>query len=99
MKQKMENFASSEIEAIAEKRGRNAEWAKTAVRESASITAEKALDLHVIDLIATDIPDLLKQLERPQRRPRQVEYQRRDRCRRFPWTPARNSSNCSGARK
>jgi membrane-bound serine protease (ClpP class) len=63
MKQKMENFASSEIEAIANKRGRNADWAKTAVRESASITAEKALDLRVIDLIAKDIPDLLKQLD------------------------------------
>ncbi|HYG24993.1 MAG TPA: nodulation protein NfeD [Verrucomicrobiae bacterium] len=62
MKQKLENFASSYIEGIAEKRGRNAEWARSAVRESASITAEKALELNVIDLIAADIPDLLKQL-------------------------------------
>lgn len=59
MKQKLENFASSYIEAIAEKRGRNADWAKSAVRESASITAEKALELNVIDLIAADVPDLL----------------------------------------
>jgi membrane-bound serine protease (ClpP class) len=59
MKQKLENFASSYIEGIAEKRGRNAEWAKSAVRESASITAEKALELNVIDLLAEDIPDLL----------------------------------------
>jgi membrane-bound serine protease (ClpP class) len=63
MKQKLENFASSEIEAIAQRRGRNAEWARTAVRESASITAEKALETRVIDLIATNIPDLLKQLD------------------------------------
>jgi membrane-bound serine protease (ClpP class) len=35
MKQKLESFASSSIQAIAEKRGRNAEWAKSAVRESA----------------------------------------------------------------
>jgi membrane-bound serine protease (ClpP class) len=62
MKQKLENFASSSIQAIAEKRGRNAEWAKSAVRESASITAEEALGLKVIDLIAADMPDLLKQL-------------------------------------
>jgi membrane-bound serine protease (ClpP class) len=62
MKQKLENFASSTIEAIAEKRGRNAEWAKAAVKESASITAEKALDMNVIDLIATNVPDLLSQL-------------------------------------
>src|SRR5882724_2321118 len=63
MKQKLENFASSYIEAIAEKRGRNVEWAKSAVRESASITSEKALELKVIEIIAKDLPDLLKQLD------------------------------------
>ena len=63
MKLKLENFASSYIEAIADKRGRNVEWAKSSVRESASITAEKALELKVIDLIAKDIPDLLCQLD------------------------------------
>lgn len=63
MKQKLENFASSYIEAIAEKRGRNVEWAKSSVVESKSITAEKALELKVIDLIATDVPDLLRKLD------------------------------------
>src|SRR5712691_2913882 len=63
MKQKLENFASSYIEAIAEKRGRNVEWAKSSVVESKSITAEKALELKVIDLIAKDFPDLLRQLD------------------------------------
>ena len=63
MKQKMENFAVSYIEAIAEKRGRNVEWAKSSVRESASITAEKALELKVIEIIAKDLPDLLKQMD------------------------------------
>src|SRR5688572_21603084 len=43
MKQKMENYASSFIESIANKRNRNVEWAKSAVVESAAITAEKAL--------------------------------------------------------
>jgi membrane-bound serine protease (ClpP class) len=62
MKQKLENFASSEIEAIAHRRGRNAAWATNSVRESASVTAEKALELHVIDLIAPTLPDLLKAL-------------------------------------
>ncbi len=62
MKQKLENFASSYIEAIAQKRGRNAEWARSAVRESASITAEQALKVNVIDLIATDMQDLLAKL-------------------------------------
>lgn len=62
MKQKMENFATSYIEAIAQKRGRNVEWARSSVRESASITAEKALELKVIEIIAQDLPDLLGQL-------------------------------------
>src|SRR5258706_565542 len=63
MKQKLENFASSYIEAIAEKRHRNVEWAKESVRASASITAEKARDLKVIEIIALDLPDLLRQLD------------------------------------
>jgi membrane-bound serine protease (ClpP class) len=63
MKQKTENYAMGIIEAIAMKRGRNAEWAKGAVRDSLAITAEKALATNVIDLIAEDIPDLLKQLD------------------------------------
>ena len=62
MKEKLENFATSYIEAIAQKRGRNVEWAKSSVRESASITAEKALELKVIEIIAPDLPDLLRQL-------------------------------------
>src|SRR2546423_5268189 len=63
MKQKLENFSVSYIEAIAARRHRNVEWAKSAVRESASISAEKALELIVIDLIAADLPDLLRQLD------------------------------------
>jgi membrane-bound serine protease (ClpP class) len=62
MKQKLENFSVSYIEAIATRRHHNAEWARSAVKESASISAEKALELKVIDLIATDLPELLKQL-------------------------------------
>jgi len=63
MKQKMENYASSFIETIADKRSRNVEWAKSAVVQSVATTAEKALDIGVIDLIADDMPDLLKQLD------------------------------------
>jgi membrane-bound serine protease (ClpP class) len=62
MKQKLENFSVSYMETIAGKRQRNVEWAKSAVKESASITAQKALELKVIDLIAVDIPDLLQKL-------------------------------------
>jgi membrane-bound serine protease (ClpP class) len=63
MRQKLENFAASSIEAIAERRGRNVEWARSAVKESASITAEKALELKVIEILARDVPDLLQQLD------------------------------------
>src|ERR1700746_361729 len=62
MKQKLENFSVSYIETIAAKRHRNVDWGKSAVGESASITAEKAFELRVIDLIAADIPELLKRL-------------------------------------
>jgi len=62
MKQKLENFSVSYIEAIAARRHRNVDWAKSAVRESASISADKALELKVVDLIAVDLTDLLKQL-------------------------------------
>lgn len=63
MKQKLENFTVSYIETIAEKRGRNVEWAKSAVRDSANITSEKALASNVIEIIALDMNDLLRQLE------------------------------------
>ena len=63
MRQKLENYGSSFIETIADKRHRNVAWAKSAVVESQATTSEKALGLKVIDLIATDVPDLLKQLD------------------------------------
>jgi len=62
MKQKLENFSVSYIEAIAAKRNRNVEWAKSAVRESASIPVDKALELKVIEIIAKDLSDLQDQL-------------------------------------
>jgi len=62
MKQKLENYASTYIQAIAEKRGRNVQWARDAVLNSESITAEEALQTKVIDLIAKDVPDLLAQV-------------------------------------
>lgn len=68
MKQKLENFTASYIETIAHKRGRNVEWAKSAVRESANITAERALATNVINLVAEDLNDLLRQLDgRPEK--------------------------------
>jgi len=63
MKQKLESFASSYIASIAERRGRNVEWAKSSVVTSESVTATQALELKIIDLVAADLPDLLRQLD------------------------------------
>jgi membrane-bound serine protease (ClpP class) len=60
---KAENDAAEYIVAIAERRGRNAAWAERAVRGSASASAEEALRLGVIDLIAEDVPTLLRELD------------------------------------
>jgi membrane-bound serine protease (ClpP class) len=63
MMQKVGNAYTKVIQNIAAKRHRNAEWAESSVRESAAITSEEALKTNVIDLIAKDVPDLLKQLD------------------------------------
>ena len=54
--------AAAYIRGFAELRGRNAEWAERAVREAVSLPASEALALKVIDLVATDLDDLLKQV-------------------------------------
>lgn len=63
MEEKVVNDAVAYIRGIASKRGRNADWAEKAVRESVSITAEEALKLGVIDLIAKDLEGLLKAID------------------------------------
>jgi membrane-bound serine protease (ClpP class) len=55
--------AAAYIRAFAQMRGRNAEWAERAVREGASLSAEEALALKVIDLTARDVPELLTRLD------------------------------------
>ena len=60
---KIFNYAESWIESIARERERNVEWAKAAVRDAESITADEALEINVIDIIAADQQDLLNQLE------------------------------------
>jgi membrane-bound serine protease (ClpP class) len=59
MREKAENFAASLGRTIAERRGRNVEWAEKAVRDSVSITEREAVELKVVDFIATDLDDLL----------------------------------------
>ena len=63
MKTKLESYAMSYIESIASRRKRNVEWARSSVKESASITAEQALEKKVIEIVAKDMNDLLAQFD------------------------------------
>jgi membrane-bound serine protease (ClpP class) len=63
MFQKLENDTAAFVKGIAERRSRNVEWAEKAVRQSESVTASKALELHAIDLIAEDLPELLRKID------------------------------------
>jgi membrane-bound serine protease (ClpP class) len=62
LEQKMVNDASAYIRGLAELRKRNAEWAERAVREAESLTASEALSKKVIDVVAEDVPQLLKKI-------------------------------------
>ncbi|MBW2331042.1 MAG: nodulation protein NfeD [Deltaproteobacteria bacterium] len=63
MGEKLVNDMVAYTKSIAEKRGRNSEWAEKAVRESVSVTEKEALELKVIDLIAEDLKDLLEKID------------------------------------
>jgi len=63
MGEKIENFTASFSESIAQKRGRNTEWAIQAVRKSVAITEKEALKKNVIDIVARDVEDLLRQAD------------------------------------
>jgi membrane-bound serine protease (ClpP class) len=63
MKNKMENDAAAFMRSFVAKRGRNVEVAESAVRESKSFTEQEALDKKVIDVIAKDEAELLKQID------------------------------------
>lgn len=62
LSQKILNDAAAFIKTIAENRNRNVEWAVDAVKNSVSISAQEALDKNVIDYLATDFNDLLRQM-------------------------------------
>ena len=74
MSRKAINDSVAYIRGLATRYGRNADWAELAVREAASITAEKALEIGVIDLVAKDVSDLLTQIHG-----RTIKVQGRDR--------------------
>jgi membrane-bound serine protease (ClpP class) len=57
------NDAAAYIRGLAQLRGRNAQWAERAVREAVSLSAEEALEQGVVDLLAQDVPDLVRKLD------------------------------------
>jgi membrane-bound serine protease (ClpP class) len=63
MTRKQVHDAAAYIRGLAQLRGRNVEWAERAVREAVSLPAQDALAQHVIDLVATDVPDLAQKLD------------------------------------
>ena len=63
MKEKILNDAAAYIRSIAEAQGRNMEWAEQAVREAVSATEREALELNVIDMVASDLGALISQLD------------------------------------
>ncbi|HHH36669.1 MAG TPA: nodulation protein NfeD [Gammaproteobacteria bacterium] len=63
MSRKIVNDAVAYIRGLAQMRGRNADWAERAVREGVSLSAREALAAGVIDLMATDLSDLLSHLD------------------------------------
>jgi membrane-bound serine protease (ClpP class) len=62
MSEKIINDMVAQAKSVAEKRGRNAQWVEEAIRESVSVTETEALKENIIDLIAEDTDDLIKQL-------------------------------------
>ncbi|HJW99783.1 MAG TPA: nodulation protein NfeD [Terriglobales bacterium] len=63
MKEKVENDSAAFMRSFAAKRGRNVEVAESAVRQSKSFTDQEALQQHLIDYVAKDVSDLLKQID------------------------------------
>ena len=63
MERKVVNDAVAYLRGLAELRGRNVEWAERAVRGGESLSAVAALEQNVIDVVASDLPDLLAQID------------------------------------
>jgi membrane-bound serine protease (ClpP class) len=63
MSKKITNDMVANAKSIAEKRGRNAKWVEKAIRESVSATESEALDKKIIDIVAKDLDDLIRQVD------------------------------------
>jgi membrane-bound serine protease (ClpP class) len=63
MSQKLLNDMTAYIRGIVKSKGRNEEWAEMAIRESVSVTAQEALELNAIDVVADSVADLLNKID------------------------------------
>lgn len=63
LERKMVNDAAAYMKSLASLHGRNQEWAEQAVREAVSLTAEEALELQVVEIVAANLQDLLRQAD------------------------------------
>ena len=63
MSEKVINDMVAHAKSVAEERGRNKEWVEQAIRESVSVTETEALKENIIDLVAKDLDDLIRQLQ------------------------------------
>jgi membrane-bound serine protease (ClpP class) len=63
LKRKILNDAAASLRNLARAHGRNAEWADLAVRKASNLTADEALRMHVIDLLAPNLPTLLQKID------------------------------------
>jgi len=61
--EKITNDAVAQIRSLAHQRGRNEEWVEKAVRESVSVTETEAVDMHIVDLVASNLDELIEYLD------------------------------------
>ena len=72
LRRKVVNDAAASLRNLAKAHGRNAKWADAAVRKASNLTAQEALHMHVVDLIAPDLPTLLKKIDGEKTKPRDL---------------------------
>jgi membrane-bound serine protease (ClpP class) len=72
LKRKIVNDAAASLRNLASAHGRNAKWADLAVRKASNLTAQEALRMNVIDVIAPSLPALLQKIDGRTSKPRNV---------------------------
>jgi membrane-bound serine protease (ClpP class) len=72
LRRKVINDAAASLRALAKTHGRNAKWADLAVRQASNLSADEALRMHVVDLIAPDLPTLLREMDGRSTQPRHL---------------------------